>query len=335
MKIGNVEIKEKAALAPMAGVTDIAFRELCRGYGAAYTVGEMVSCKGLCYGDRKSRELLKLSDDERPSAVQLFGDSPEFMARAALMAMEYEPQWIDINMGCPTPKIVNNGCGSALMKRPELCGEIVKAVKSAVDVPVTVKIRAGWDKDSINAVQVAQICESAGADAIAIHARTRAQMYAPSADWNIIAQVKQAVKIPVIGNGDVFTAHDAAHMMEQTNCDMVMVGRGALGNPWIFAQINAWLNEERLLPKPTVAQSMTVMLKHIKRMVELKGERGAMLEARKHAAWYIKGMRGAAVWRQKAGQLSTFDDAERLAYDVMTAYANEQSAGGTQIAQYE
>ena len=231
MKIGNVEINGYAVLAPMAGVTDRAFRELCVSFGAAYVIGEMVSSKGLVYKNTKTRELLELSDKERPAAVQIFGNEPDVMAEAARIAMEFKPQIIDINMGCPAPKIAMNGCGSALMKNPALCGEIVSAVKKAVDVPVTVKIRKGWDKNSVNAVEVAEICEAAGADAIAIHGRTREQQYMPSADWEIIRQVKKAVKIPVIGNGDVTSAESAAKMMEQTGCDLVMIGRGALARP--------------------------------------------------------------------------------------------------------
>ena len=317
MKIGDIIIDSPAALAPMAGVTDMAFRELCKDYGAAFTVGEMVSCKGMVYGDRKSMELLRLSDSERPSAVQLFGEDPVFIAKAAKMAMQVKPDWIDINMGCPTPKIVNNGSGSALMKNPQLCGEIVRAAVSSSDVPITVKMRSGWDKQSINAPEVAKICEQAGASVITIHARTREQMYAPYADWDIIAKVKQAVNIPVIGNGDIFSAEDAAKMLEETNCDMVMVGRGALGKPWIFSQINGYLLHERMTPEPPVQMRMAIMLKHIEKMIEYKGEKIAMREARKHAAWYIKGMRGAASLRQKAGTLCSFDDAKKLAIEVI------------------
>lgn len=317
MKIGDIVIDSPAALAPMAGVTDMAFRELCKSYGAAFTVGEMVSCKGMVYGDRKSMDLLRLSDSERPSAVQLFGDDPVFIAKAAKMAMEVKPNWIDINMGCPTPKIVNNGSGSALMKKPELCGEIVRAAVLSCDVPITVKIRAGWDKNSINAPEIAKICEHAGAAAVTVHARTREQMYAPYADWDIIAKVKRAVNIPVIGNGDVFSAEDAAKMLEETNCDMVMVGRGALGKPWIFSQINGYLMHERMTPEPPIQMRMAIMLKHIEKMIEYKGEKIAMREARKHAAWYIKGMHGAAALRQRAGTLCTFDDAKKLAIEVI------------------
>ncbi len=316
MKIGNVEISGYAALAPMAGVTDRAFRELCAGFGAAMVTGEMVSSKGLVYDSDKSRELLVLSENERPAAVQLFGNEPETMAQAAVIAMEYSPDIIDINMGCPAPKIASNGCGSALMKDPELCGRIVSAVKGAVSVPVTVKIRKGWDKNSVNAVEVAKICEEAGADAITVHGRTREQQYMPSADWEIIRQVKKSVKVPVIGNGDITSAELAAAMIEQTGCDMVMVGRGALGNPWIFREISMLLGHDRPSLPVSTAERISVLLKHVSKMCEYKGEAVAMREARKHAAWYFKGVRGAAALRRKAVELETFEDLITLCREI-------------------
>ena len=308
MKIGNVEIKGYAALAPMAGVTDRAFRELCVGFGAGYVVGEMVSSKGLTYQNEKTKDLLVLSDEERPAAVQLFGDDPENMADAARMAMSYCPDIIDINMGCPAPKIVNNGCGSALMKQPERCGRIVAAVKQAVDVPVTVKIRKGWDKNSVNAVEVAQICEAAGADAVTVHGRTREQQYMPCADWEIIRDVKKAVRIPVIGNGDIVSAQDAARMYEQTGCDLVMIGRGALGNPWIFREVEMLIGHDRPSLPVSNAERITVLIRHIRKLCDYKGEKLGMREARKHAAWYFKGIKGAAALRKKAVTLETFED---------------------------
>ncbi len=308
MKIGNVNIDGFAALAPMAGVTDRAFRELCVDFGASYVVGEMVSSKGLTYHSEKSRELLQIYSNERPAAVQLFGYEPDVMAEAAKIAMEYQPDIIDINMGCPAPKIAGNGSGAALMKTPQLCGEIVAKVKNAVNVPVTVKIRKGWDSRSVNAVEVAMICEQAGADAVTVHGRTREQQYMPPADWDIIRQVKKSVKIPVIGNGDITTAQDAARMYEQTNCDLVMIGRGALGNPWIFKEISMLMGHDRPSLPISNAERISVLLRHIQKLCEYKGEKIGMREARKHAAWYFKGVHGAASLRKKAVTLETFDD---------------------------
>lgn len=306
--IGRQEIRGFAALAPMAGVADRAFRRLCVDYGAAYVVSEMVSCKGLCFGDRKSEELLMLDEDEHPAAVQLFGDDPDIMARAAEKAMAAGPEIIDINMGCPAPKIAGNHCGSALMREPELCRRIVAAVAGAVDVPVTVKIRKGYSRQEVNAVEVALACEAGGAAAITVHGRTRDQMYAPPVDWDIIREVKRAVKVPVIGNGDVTDAVSAAALYEHTGCDLVMVGRGALGAPWVFAQIQAYLGSGVRLPDPPVEKRMAVLLRQARLTAELKGERIALREIRKHAAWYMRGLRGAAGFRAKAGEVETLAD---------------------------
>ena len=307
----------------MAGVADRGFRQICVRYGAAYVVGEMVSCKGLCFQDKKSRELLKLDESEHPAGVQLFGDDPALMARGAQLAMEYHPDIIDINMGCPAPKIAGNHCGSALMREPELCRRIVQAVKDAVPVPVTAKIRKGYSRDSVNAVEVARACEAGGADAVTVHGRTRDQMYAPPVDWEIIRQVKQALSIPVIGNGDVTSAAQAAALYEQTGCDLIMVGRGALGAPWLFAQIEAYLTHGRILPDPPVAKRMQVLCRQVERAVELKGERVALREARKHAAWYMKGWRGAASLRAQAGQLTCMDDVYALCARAIQEQENE------------
>lgn len=319
MKIGNLEIKGYACLAPMAGVADRAFRELCMSYGAAYVISEMVSSKGLTMQDKKSKELLFLSDAERPAGAQIFGDDPEIMANAALKAMEFSPDFIDINMGCPAPKIAGNGGGSALLKNPELIGKIVKKVVEVSPVPVTAKIRIGWNKNSINAVEIAKIIEAAGADAITVHGRTKDQMYAPPVSLDEIANVKKAVSIPVIGNGDIVDGKSAKLMLDMTGCDFLMVGRGALGNPWIFQCINAYLNKEADFTEPTLEEKMDVMLRHIGTLCEYKGVRIGMREARKHAAWYIKGIRGAAAFRQEIGQLSTMDELKALAERVITS----------------
>lgn len=319
MKIGNLEIKGYACLAPMAGVADRAFRELCMSYGAAYVISEMVSSKGLTMQDKKSKELLFLSDAERPAGAQIFGDDPEIMANAALKAMEFSPDFIDINMGCPAPKIAGNGGGSALLKNPELIGKIVKKVVEVSPVPVTAKIRIGWDKNSINAVEIAKIIEAAGADAITVHGRTKDQMYAPPVSLDEIANVKKAVSIPVIGNGDIVDGKSAKLMLDMTGCDFLMVGRGALGNPWIFQCINAYLNKEADFTEPTLEEKMDVMLRHIGTLCEYKGVRIGMREARKHAAWYIKGIRGAAAFRQEIGQLSTMGELKALAERVITS----------------
>ena len=328
MQIGSVSITGKAALAPMAGVADRAFRRLCVEFGAAYVVGEMVSCKGLCFEDKKSRELLVLDDEERPAAVQLFGNDPDTLARAAELAMAFRPDILDINMGCPAPKIAGNNCGSALMRDPELCRRIVAAVSGAVDIPVTAKIRKGYSRDSVNAVEVALACEAGGAAAVTVHGRTRDQMYAPPVDWDIIRAVKQAVRIPVIGNGDVTTPQEAAALYEHTGCDLIMVGRGALGAPWLFSAIEAYLTHGRLLPEPPVSKRMATLYRQIELAVQLKGERVALREARKHAAWYMRGLRGAAGFRSEAGQIASLADLEQLCRRVIEANESADAAEG-------
>lgn len=319
MKIKDLEFNHIAFLAPMAGIADLAFRELCVQYGAAYTVSEMVSSKGLTMGDKKSAQLLTLRND-RPAGVQIFGDDPEIMAKAAVKCLDFNPDIIDINMGCPAPKIAMNGGGASLMKKPELAYEITKAVVQAVDIPVTVKIRKGWDDESVNAVQMAELAEKAGADAITVHGRTRQQMYSGSVDFDIIAQVKKAVGIPVIANGDIKDEQSAAIMLEKTNADAIMIGRGALGNPWVFSKINAYFDECRVLPEPSVTQKMAVMLKHIQKIIEYKGEYTAMREARHHAAYYTKGMRGGAKLRAEIGKLERFEQLQELSYRILKEY---------------
>ncbi|MBQ8209717.1 MAG: tRNA dihydrouridine synthase DusB [Clostridia bacterium] len=317
MKIGNVEIEKTAALAPMAGVADKTFRELCKGFGAAYTVSEMVSSKGVTMGDRKSSELMAVSEIEHPAAVQIFGTEPETMAQAAISALKMNPDIIDINMGCPAPKIVKGGAGSALMRTPELAGRIIKAVTSAVDIPVTVKIRSGWDAEHINAVEMAKIAEDNGAAAITVHGRTKEQMYAPSVNIDIIRRVKESVSVPVIGNGDIVDVFSAAKMYEETNCDLIMVGRGALGCPWIFQQISAYLKTGNIIPDPPVSQRMLVMLKHIENLCSERGNRIGMREARKHALWYTKGLRGSAEYRRQLSTIETIDDVKRIAFQIV------------------
>lgn len=318
MKIGNLNFSEYACLAPMAGVADRAMREICMDFGASYCIGELTSAKGVAMNDRKSETLLAVSDAERPMGVQIFGFEPKTMAQAAVMSLKNKPDFIDINMGCPAPKVAKNGAGSALMKDPKLAAEIVSAVKNAVDVPVTVKMRAGWDSSSKNAVEVAKRCEDAGADAITVHGRTREQMYKPPADLEIIRDVKSAVSVPVIGNGDIFDANDAAKMFEETGCDYVMVGRGACGAPWIFMQINAYLSETRVVHTPPVSFRMLTLIKQVNKMIDYKGEYIAIREARKHASYYMRGLRGAAAYRRECATLTSMEQLQELCYKICT-----------------
>ncbi|MBR7112140.1 MAG: tRNA dihydrouridine synthase DusB [Clostridia bacterium] len=327
VRIGDLTLRHGLMLAPMAGVTDASFRALCRRFGAEYTVSEMISAKALCY-EQKGREsapartaaLAAIGHAEWPCAIQLFGSDPEFMAQAATLIEggSYRgalpgpmPVAIDINMGCPVQKVVSNGEGSALMKEPLLAEKIVAAIKKTVSLPVTVKIRAGWDENSRNAVEFAKRMEAAGADLITVHGRTRQQFYAPKSDNKIIADVKAAVKIPVIGNGDLFTAEDVRHILEETGCDGVMIARGALGNPFLFTEITAML-EGRNAPPQTVAERVDVALAHARAMIEKKGERIGVAEARKHMAWYCKGLRGAACVRDGVMRAETFEEIKRL-----------------------
>ncbi len=313
LNIGGVPLKSHAVLAPMAGVSDRAYRELCVRFGAAYCVSEMVSSKALSFNSKKSEELMEISDLERPCGIQIFGDDPKCMADAAKHALENKPDIIDINMGCPAPKISSNGSGSALMKNPRLCGEIVKAVTAVTDIPVTVKIRKGWDDDSVNAVEVAKICESAGAAAITVHGRTRQQYYKPPVDYDIIRAVRESVSVPVIANGDIDSAERAKEVMDITGCDLVMIGRATLGNPWIFSQINTYLENPNVkIHTPDLEERLGLMIEHIGKMVEYKGEHMAMLQARKLVVGYFKGMKGAAALRNEAGKIKTLDDLYEL-----------------------
>lgn len=296
----------------MAGVADRAFREICKKFGSAYLIGEMASSKGMHYSDKKTAKLLQVSDAERPMAIQLFGDEPDTMAEAAVKALEFHPDAIDINMGCPAPKVANTGCGSGLMRRMDVARAVIEAVVAAVDLPVTVKFRKGWDDSLINAVPFAQMAEKAGAAAIAVHGRTRQQMYAFPVDWEIIRQVKESVSIPVIGNGGIATADDAVRMYEQTGCDLVMVGNGALGNPWIFSQIDALIRRGEHLPAPALEERLSVMCEHIALSCTYNGEFTGMREARKHVAWYLKGVRGAAKFRNLSSSLTSFSQLQEL-----------------------
>lgn len=341
LKIGNVTLAHGLMLAPMAGFTDRCFRKICREHGAEYTVSEMVSAKALCYEQiikkkdtsvYKTAPLARVTSDELPMAIQLFGSEPEYVARAAEMIIERSykactsdaiPTAIDINMGCPMHKIVGNGEGSALMKDPSLAAKIVEAtVKAAKDVPVTVKIRAGWDDGSKNAAEVARAVESAGAALVCVHARTREQMYNPGIDVSIIEKVKNAVRIPVIGNGDIKCASDAVEMINKTGCDGIMIGRGALGEPWIFEEIAAGL-EGRDYVHPTLEQRLDVCLSHVRAMRDKRGERVGAAEIKKHAALYIKGVRGAATARDSIMKAATIKEIEDLIFAIRNSCGGE------------
>ena len=317
LRIGSVEIGGAFALAPMAGVTDFAFRALCREKGAAYTVTEMVSARALCYHDEKTKTLLYMPPDEHPAAVQLFGHEPELLSEAAPMALALSgADVVDLNMGCPVGKIVRSGDGSALMREPELAGRIVEAVVKAVPCPVTVKFRKGFDGGHVNAVEFARICESAGASALTVHGRTRAQMYAGRADWDVIRDVAAAVKIPVIANGDVFTAEDAVHILRYTGCAMAMIGRGAFGDPWLFERANAALAGREPPAPPPFAERIDDAVRQIELLASRRGERAACLEARHHLPWYLRGVAYSAVYRAALTHVETLDDVRRLAGEM-------------------
>ncbi|ACL77236.1 tRNA dihydrouridine synthase DusB [Ruminiclostridium cellulolyticum] len=303
MKIGNVELKNNIFLAPMAGVTDMPFRILCKEQECGLVYTEMVSAKGMHYDDDKSNKLTLMHEKERPGAVQIFGSDPKIMAEVAEKLNKSDAAIIDINMGCPAPKITKNGEGSALMKNPELVAEIIKSVVSASQKPVTVKIRKGWDDSTINAIEIARIAEKNGARAIAVHGRTREQYYSGKADWDIIRQVKEAVSIPVIGNGDVTGPKEAQKLLEETRCDAIMVGRGAQGNPWIFKKIVKFLEDGTIISDPSPKEKIETIIRHMDMLIDLKGEKTGILEMRSHIAWYIKGMRDAAYTKQKIFQM--------------------------------
>lgn len=322
INIKNVKIEKTAALAPMASVADRAYRQLCREYGACYTVSEMISCKGLCYGDKKTAELCTVTEKERPMALQLFGEDGEFMGKAAYMLMEYKPDIIDINMGCPVPKVVGNGAGSALMKDLKKAEEIARAVVKNADCPVTAKIRAGWDSDSINAVEMAKMLEQAGISAVAVHGRTRNQFYSKKADWEIIRRVKDAVKCVVIGNGDIQSGEDAVRMYDETGCDLVMIGRGSYGRPWIFEEVKNYIIDGKKPEPRSVEEKMAVLLRHAEMICENIGEEKGMREARKNVAWYMKGMPKAAQYRGRCAYLNTLDDLKIMIEEVKSNSKN-------------
>ena len=321
IEIGGVKIEKSCALSPMASVADEAYRLMCKEYGASLVTSEMVSAKGLCYNFERSAELCQMSEAERPYAIQLFGEEPEFIARAVRLLGErgFKPDMIDINMGCPVPKVVNPGGGSALMKTPELAAKIVRAAVSEADCPVTVKIRSGWDDEHINAVEFARLMESSGAAAIAVHPRTRRQMYSGEADRSVIRAVKEAVSVPVIGNGDIRSAGDCERMYRETGCDLCSLARGSYGRPWIFKEIKSYLSQGIIIPEPDIEERMAVMLRHVELLVRIKGEDTGIREARKNVAWYFRGLRGAPGFRSRAGSVRSIEELRDMAAEAIEA----------------
>ncbi|MBP5735966.1 MAG: tRNA dihydrouridine synthase DusB [Acidaminococcaceae bacterium] len=322
MKIGNIVLDTPVALAPMAGISDLPYRVICRKFGCGLTVSEMVSAKGLLYKNEKTFTMLQIDEAERPTAIQLFGSVPEELAEAAKIVESRGADIIDFNMGCPVPKVVNNGEGSALMKTPLLAGRILEAMVKAVRIPVTVKFRAGWDEEHRNAVEIARIAEASGIAAVAVHGRTRNQFYMGKADWDIIRQVKEAVRVPVFGNGDIFSAENGLRMFKETNCDGLMIARGAYGNPWLFAQLRAAL-EGKDIPTVTVEERLQQILQHATALVDFKGEKVAIREMRSHASAYIKGLPRASEYRERFHKLETLQEM----IDLVNSYGTLLQSG--------
>lgn len=318
MKIGNVTLDNKVFLSPMAGVTDLPFRLICKEQDCGMLYTEMINAKALCYDDQNTKKMLKIEEEEHPVAVQIFGSDPAFMGGAAEILNEYPNEILDINMGCPAPKVVKNGDGSALMRNPKLAEEVLKSVVKNSKKPVTLKIRKGWDDNNINAVEIAKIAEASGISALAIHGRTREQYYSGKADWDIIAKIKENINIPVIGNGDVFEVEDAINMVNKTKCDAIMIGRGAQGNPWIFKRINHYMKTGEILPEPTGEEKINAALKHLKLAIDEHGEYVAVREMRKHIAWYLKGLRGSAKLRDEINKIESYEEVVNKLRDYLS-----------------
>ena len=308
MKIGNIQLDNEVFLSPMAGVTDLPFRLICKEKGCGMLYTEMINAKALCYDDENTKKMLKIEEQEHPIAVQIFGSDPEYMGKAAAIMNQYPNEILDINMGCPAPKVVKNGDGSALMRNPKLAAQVLSAVVKNSEKPVTLKIRKGWDDDSVNAVEIAKIAQECGISALAIHGRTREQFYSGKADWDIIAEIKQSIDIPVIGNGDVFEVEDAVNMLEKTKCDAIMIGRGAQGNPWIFKRINHYMKTGEILPEPTLEEKITTAIKHMNLAVAEHGEYVAVREMRKHIGWYLKGLKNSAKYRDQINKITDYKE---------------------------